>query len=169
MSSSLAEGYHRSARLEKLRAPPSSMPWLLSTMRLKENMALAEEWCSTPEGRRSFSFDYLCYTRILQPPKRQWKRCKCGKKKVFATVYHLKDQARIDWEFVESDDEEREAEPENKEELSLLRTFLLYALEHGKVYSLVRVDTEAEIFFQILAKDTASWCAQRGGAEPRGY
>ena len=104
LSSSKAEEYHRQARLEALKAPAASLPWLLSTMRLKENLEWAKEWVSHPEGLRCFCFDYQCFTRIVQPPRHQWRRSAAGRCQVLQRVYRLGDEARIDWK--PPDDEE---------------------------------------------------------------
>jgi hypothetical protein len=61
-----AEGYHRSVRLETKRASSAKLPFVFSTLRLKQNLDLARRWCSTPEGEKSFVYNFVNYSRILQ-------------------------------------------------------------------------------------------------------
>ena len=177
LSSSSAEGYHRSARLECMRAPAASLPWLLSTMRFKENLQWAKEWVSHPEGLRCFCFDYQCFTRIVQPPRHQWRRSVVGRRRVLERVYRLGDEARIEWKFsdddehiggFDKDDDDDDDTPapkgDEKHALGLLREFLLHGLQEGNVFSIAKSEGDGRHFFQVLSRNWNSWAAARRGA-----
>ena len=66
LSSRCAEGFHRGARLTKVRASSASLPWIFSTSRLAKNLELAMELVSTEEGANQFRYDFVNFTRILQ-------------------------------------------------------------------------------------------------------
>jgi hypothetical protein len=67
LSSSRAEGYHRTTRLTKIRGAAARLPWILSSARLDQNLELLEELEDTTEsGMQCFNSEYRSCSRILQ-------------------------------------------------------------------------------------------------------
>ena len=67
LSSSRAEGYHRTTRLSKIRGSASSIPWILSSSRIVQNLELIEAITDESElGVLCFSAEYRSFSRILQ-------------------------------------------------------------------------------------------------------
>ena len=66
LSEQVAEGWHRTTRLSKIRAPAAKIPWCLATARLEDNIQICKEWCNTSAGMRAFRFEWQRWKRLLQ-------------------------------------------------------------------------------------------------------
>ena len=67
LSSSAAEGYHRTTRLSKIRGSAASIPWILSSSRIVQNLDLIEAITDESElGALCYSAEYRSFSRILQ-------------------------------------------------------------------------------------------------------
>ena len=65
-----AEGFHRGMNLEKNRASCGTLPFRFGSIRLPQNLEIGKRFCATPEGAKTFSYNWVNYSRILQIKKR---------------------------------------------------------------------------------------------------
>lgn len=67
LSSSRAEGYHRTTRLSKIRGASSKVPWILSSCRLNQNLDVIEDMIEDTElGGQCFEAEFRSFSRVLQ-------------------------------------------------------------------------------------------------------
>ena len=177
MSSQLAEGYHRSTRLNKIRASSSRMPWTLSTQRLLEDLALLQEY-STGDMRKVFEYDYENYSRILQPnPRLSLRPVRKKPLRVFSEVYRLGDFARTPWldiarqmGIVRKKEKALPALADAPLSDKLLVNFILSSISANRFYFIYDSESGEPMYFHVLRTNTASWHVanhEAVGAGPR--
>jgi hypothetical protein len=99
-----AEGYHRSVKQEHDRAPAAKLPFIFATMRLEQNLELANLWCETAEGRDTFRSNWVNFFRVLQTKSARFLKRKRGGTRAFKLkqLYKVDEFARVDWSFAGS-------------------------------------------------------------------
>ena len=102
LTSQLAEGYHRGARLTRMRGARSRMPYVFSMQRHNQVLDHIKRWLFLPGGRQAFVYEYRNFQRILQTTKKLFlKKKKMKRRALYSKIYRLGHHAMVDFEAME--------------------------------------------------------------------
>jgi len=155
LSEQVAEGWHRGARLSKIRAASSKVPWVLSSCRLAENLELCQKWCDTPAGREAFEFEWRNYKRILQARdvegRALWRPVRLDSKRFMRVVYRYGEQAHKDWRDIASaTDRQITDQPVH---IQLRAEYMQSILQVQEIYSIRGAGHDRDqVIFEVLHK-----------------
>ena len=99
LDESVGEGYHRSTKHSKVRAPNGTTRYLKQSTRVKQNTRLVRRFQRLgPSGIRVVRFEWRRWKRVLQANrKHMWKNKKLKNPAVYDKVYRMDEAADEDW------------------------------------------------------------------------
>lgn len=164
LSSSAAEGWHRSTRLVKVRGNRSQGPWLLSSVRLEQNLEIVKDFLECQGGPEVVRYEFMNASRILQRTKqKQWRPKKQPFAETLAQVYRLGKYSTVVWDLWRDEDVVNpvNAVPMDKplpleDGEKVKQEYLVSVLKEGKIFSvkLPSGTEEEDFYFQILSLST---------------
>ena len=149
-----AEGFHRGINCEVSRSSGARVPFLFSSLRLDQNLALCNEVCETEEGQKRFRFNWVNFSRVLQTRSRgflQRKRDGTIRYK-FLQIYRLDHFARVDWSGVGTHvvPGSRAQTLPLTDSRKMLADYISKAVVAGSIYTVPLEGNEDDLCFQVL-------------------